>query len=113
MNTNSYAYTGKGLDFEQLAKILYTAHCAYCETLDGSYAHEPWTMAPERQKKWIRDGIRSYLREWVDGGELQPETLHESWISLKRREGWTYGLIRHPAAKEHPCMVSFKDRKSV
>ena len=34
---------------------------------------------------------------------------HEAWLAMKRADGWTYGPIKDPVKKEHPCFVPYAD----
>ena len=38
-----------------------------------------------------------------------PELLHEAWCSSKRRDGWTYGPVKDPERKTHPCLVPYEE----
>jgi hypothetical protein len=40
---------------------------------------------------------------------VQPEDSHNSWLAEKRRDGWVYGPVKNPKAKQHPCCVPYED----
>lgn len=40
-------------------------------------------------------------------GNFGPEASHISWMNQKVEEGWVYGPVKDPEAKQHPCMVPF------
>jgi hypothetical protein len=33
---------------------------------------------------------------------------YENWLKNKWGEGWVYGSVKSPEAKEHPCMVPYE-----
>lgn len=35
------------------------------------------------------------------------QNVHEVWAAGRMAEGWTYGLERNDAARQHPCLVSY------
>lgn len=89
---------------EHVAFVCHEANRAYCATLgDGSQA--PWMEAPEWQKESARAGVRGILEGRITG----PAQSHESWMAQKLAEGWTYGPVKDPALKEHPCLVPFAE----
>lgn len=50
----------------------------------------------------------------LDGGVLQltellAENAHDIWAVQRLKDGWKYGPRRDDAAKEHPCLVAYKD----
>jgi hypothetical protein len=40
--------------------------------------------------------------------ELLAKNTHEVWARQRMTEGWTYGLRRDDAKKEHPCLVPYE-----
>ena len=34
---------------------------------------------------------------------------HDAWMREKLDTGWTYGPIKDPVKKEHPCIVPYAD----
>lgn len=97
------AYTGpfRDEDIENIARICHEANRSYCETL-GDYSQPPWESAPDWQKDSARAGVRLHL-----AGDHGPEKSHESWMAQKVADGWTYGPVKDPAAKTHPCLVPY------
>ena len=39
--------------------------------------------------------------------DATPEDSHASWLAQKAADGWTYGRVKDPDAKRHPCMVPY------
>lgn len=89
---------------DQIAEVCHEVNRAYCEAL-GDQSQLPWSEAPEWQKSSARNGVELHI-ENPDAG---PEQSHESWLEQKRAEGWTYGPVKDPAKKEHPCFVRFNE----
>lgn len=38
---------------------------------------------------------------------MTPEESHLGWLEEKRKDGWRYGPVKDPSAKEHPCFVPY------
>lgn len=94
-------------DFVQttdIAQVVHEANRAYCTTL-GDDSQPPWAEAPDWQVTSALEGIEN-IRV---GAVQRPADSHESWLTHKTGEGWTYGPVKDPAKKEHPCMVPFAD----
>lgn len=36
------------------------------------------------------------------------EANRDSWLAVKRAEGWQYGHVKDPAKKLHPCFVPYE-----
>lgn len=89
---------------ERAARAAHAMNRAYCEAL-GDVSQPPWCEAPDWQKDSARQGARGIL----DGSIKTPEQSHESWLAEKVATGWTYGPIKNPEAKQHPCMVPYGD----
>lgn len=82
--------------------LCHEANRAYCEAL-GDTSQPAWADAPDWQKNSARTGVRLHL----DNPEAGPAASHESWFAEKVATGWTYGAVKDPEAKTHPCMVPF------
>lgn len=86
----------------QIAKVCHEANRAYCETI-GDNSQVPWDDAPEWQKQSAINGVNAFLN-----GEISlPWEAHERWVADKILDGWTYGPVKDPDKKEHPCMVPY------
>jgi len=84
-------------------------HCAeaahemnriYCEA-HGDMSQTHWSEAPDWQRTSAINGVSGAL-----SGNT-PEQLHESWLAEKAAAGWTYGPVKDPLKKEHPCFVPY------
>lgn len=88
---------------ERIARVAHEVNRAYCQAL-GDYTHLPWESAPEWQRVSARMGVDLHTM-----GDFGPEASHASWMRQKLDEGWSYGPVKDPQAKQHPCMVPFSD----
>ena len=89
---------------EACAEHSHNINRAYCIAL-GDTSQSAWTDAPDWQKDSARNGVRAVLT----GAATTPEQQHASWLAQKQREGWTYGPVKDPIAKTHPCFVPYAD----
>jgi RyR domain len=78
----------------------------YCLMLgDSSQVH--WDDAPQWQRDSALEGVRHALQD------PRPEASHQRWVDKKTAEGWSYGPIKDPDKKLHPCLVPFGDLSAV
>ena len=87
-----------------IAKTCHEVNRAYCAGL-GDHSHPAWEDAPEWQRQSAIQGVEFHLANPGAG----PADSHESWLAEKRRDGWTYGPVKDPAKKEHPCCVEYDE----
>jgi hypothetical protein len=86
----------------EIARVAYAANQAWCE-FNGDTSFGPWADAPEWQVETLLDGVVFHTLN-PDAG---PEASHNNWLVFKQEEGWTYGPVKDPEAKQHPCVVPF------
>lgn len=84
-----------------IARTCHEVNRAYCYAL-GDHSQPAWYDAPEWQRASARMGVDLHTM-----GNFGPESSHISWMRQKEAEGWVYGPIKDPEAKQHPCMVPF------
>lgn len=89
---------------EQLAQVCHETNRAYCQTI-GDFSQPSWEDAPEWQKKSAINGVQFHL----DHPEAQPVDSHTSWMKEKLDDGWSYGPVKDPVKKEHPCLVPYME----
>jgi len=87
---------------EEIARVAHEVNRAYCQAL-GDDSQVSWEDAPQWQKESALLGVKLHLEYPLSG----PEASHESWMNQKIAEGWTWGPIKYPEAKQHPCIVPF------
>jgi len=73
----------------------------YCLAI-GDASQAVWDLAPDWQRESALKGV-----DGVFAGN-GPGASHESWLAEKVEKGWTYGPVKDPEKKEHPCMVPFE-----
>ena len=86
----------------QLAKICHEANRAYCWSL-GDPSQPAWDMAPDWQIKSAVEGVMYHLLE----PNATPADSHQQWLALKLQDGWTYGPVKDPFIKTHPCIMHY------
>jgi hypothetical protein len=87
---------------EQIAQVCHEANRSYCLTL-GDDSQPPWSNAEDWQKTSAVNGVH-FLLHHPDAG---PEACHENWMKEKQAQGWVYGSVKQPDARQHPCLVSW------
>lgn len=85
------------------AIVAHEVNRAYCQSL-GDMSQVVWDEAPE----WQRSSSLMGALAVVDGAITNPGDAHRLWLEQKQSEGWTYGDVKDPEAKTHPCMVPFE-----
>jgi hypothetical protein len=88
---------------DRIARVCHEANRAYCQAL-GDHSQPSWDDAPPWQRESARMGVDLHC-----SGDFGPEASHISWMQQKLAEGWTYGPVKNPDAKEHPCMVPYAE----
>lgn len=89
------------MNSNDIARTCHEVNRAYCEAL-GDHSQPTWGDAPEWQRSSARMGVDLHTM-----GNFGPESSHISWMRQKEAEGWVYGPVKDPEAKQHPCMVPF------
>src|SRR5881409_1147449 len=92
------------LSVEETAQLAHELNRLYC-ALTGDRSQRPWEYAPEWQKASAIAGVGFHLERLSRGEIPSPAASHESWFEQKRMEGWSYGPIKDPEKKEHPCFL--------
>ena len=104
MKTTRRDFLKEDEKIEQIARVTHEANRAWCEAKED-FSQLSWDEAPEWQKDGARNGVRFHL----ENPGTTPERSHEEWREQKAREGWTYGEVKCPDRKIHPCMVSYNE----
>ena len=89
---------------QDIARVAYEVNRAYCQAL-GDISQLAWDDAPEWQKSSVLSGVSLHLYN----PDVGPEASHENWVAQKLAEGWVYGPVKNPDAKEHPCIVPYSE----
>lgn len=88
---------------DHIARVCHEVNRAYCQAL-GDDSQPTWEDAPGWQRESARMGVDLHL-----SGDFGPEASHVSWMKQKLEDGWTYGPVKAPDLKQHPCIVPFAD----
>lgn len=87
---------------ERIARVTHEVNRAYCASL-GDTSQAGWEEAPDWQRDSARNGVRMHLAN----PDATPADSHASWLAQKDAEGWTYGPVKDPETKRHPCFVPY------
>lgn len=94
---------GSYTDYE-LARI---AHCAV-RALQAAFGQE---VSARWEEYYEGDGWRGaalHIKTLREEGAT-PETAHNRWVAMRRREGWKYGPVKDPARKITPWLVDYQE----
>lgn len=89
---------------ERIARAAHELNRAYCQSISDD-SQPTWDDAPEWQRASAIAGVRFHLAN----PDATPAASHEAWLAVKRAEGWTYGPVKDPAAKTHPCFRPYEE----
>lgn len=95
-------------NIEQIARIAHETNRAYCASI-GDDSQPSWDAAPDWQKQSALNGVRFHLESHAKGETASPSASHDSWLEEKRADGWSYGPVKDPALKQHPCFVPYEE----
>lgn len=93
-------------DEERIAVVCHEANRAYCATL-GDLSQPEWQDAPGWAQDSAMSGVIFHLDALRKGEHKTPEESHRAWLAQKEAEGWTYGPVKNPETKEHPCFLPY------
>lgn len=96
------ASVGMQILIEAAARAAHEANRAWC-VAHGDHSQPAWEDAPT----WQTDSARAGVLGVIDGNG--PRESHASWTAHKVADGWTYGPVKDPEAKRHPCLVDYDD----
>lgn len=66
---------------------------------------KPW----EQKTNEERLSAVKFVQAYIEGRVTDPKTAHEIWMKVRQEEGWTFGTIKNPEAKESPYMVPYDE----
>lgn len=90
-----------------IARVCHEVNRAYCTSL-GDHSQPAWEDAPEWQRQSAITGVGFTL----SNPDAKPSDSHDSWLAEKRADGWKFGPVKNPEAKEHPCFVEYNELPS-
>lgn len=89
---------------ELIAQVAHEINQAYCEAL-GDTSQPAWDDAPDWQRDSAVNGVEFHLAN----PDASPSASHDNWLKQKLAEGWTYGEVKDPEKREHPCCVPYEE----
>lgn len=89
-------------DTQTVARICHEVNRAWC-AFNGDHSQPDWHSAPD----WQRDSAISGVEFHHANPEAGDSASHDEWSRVKLEDGWKYGPVKDPEAKEHPCLVPF------
>lgn len=92
------------MNSNQIAKVCHEVNRAYCLAV-GDNSQPAWESAPQWQRDSAINGVE-FIRQNPDA---LPSASHESWLKEKERDGWSYGPVKNPELKQHPCFVPYDE----
>lgn len=90
------------ITIEQIAKTAHEINAAFCLAY-GDDSQPTWDDAPEWQRKSAINGVKFHMQN----PDADPSSSHVNWLKEKIADGWTYGEVKDPIAKTHPCCVEY------
>lgn len=90
------------LKIEHIAMVCHEVNRAYCASL-GDQSQPVWKDAPE----WQRNSAVKGVEFLIDNPNANPADSHGSWLIQKKVDGWTWGPVKDPEKKEHPCFLPY------
>jgi len=87
-----------------IAKMCHEVNKSWCE-VNGDFTQKPWDKAPQWQKDSAIAGVEFRLNNL----DAPDSAQHDSWLETKIQDGWTYGEVKDPIAKTHPCILPYHE----
>jgi hypothetical protein len=91
------------INIEQIARVCHEANRAFCESI-GDMSQPSWADAPEWQKSSAINNVRFHLAN----PNAPASSSHDTWLKDKVENGWKYGPVKNPDAKEHPSITAYE-----
>jgi hypothetical protein len=89
-------------DTQTIARICHEVNRAWC-AFNGDHSQLDWHAAPDWQRESAVAGVEFHHAN----PEAGDSASHDEWSRHKLADGWKYGPVKDPEAKEHPCLVPF------
>jgi len=88
---------------DKICIVAYAANRAWC-IVNEDHSNPDWNEITDEKKANYRNGVKFHLI----GPVKDASASHENWMQDKKRNGWTYGLVKNGVKKTHPCMLQFE-----
>ena len=88
----------------RIAETCHELNRVFCLGMND-HSQVRWTDAPDWQRQSAFKGVLyHYQNPWST-----PADSHNSWLEEKLNTGWSYGEVKDPDKKTHPCIVPFEE----
>ena len=91
-------------DISGIAQVCHEANRRYCLTI-GDASQAPWEDAPA----WQRESAVKGVEFNIANPDAPASASHDSWLAVKRADGWKFGAVKDAEKKEHPCFVPYEE----
>jgi hypothetical protein len=92
-----------GYTAEEIARVVHEAARALQAVQGDPVPAPPWAEARPQMRATAVESVRRVM----DGAD--PEANHAQWCEQMTRDGWTWGVLKDPLARTHPCLVPYAD----
>jgi len=91
-------------NLSQIAEMCHEVNRLWCAQ-NGDQTQAPWILAP----LWQRESALAQVEFHIASPDAPDSATHESWLAEKIEAGWTYGDIKDPVKKTHPCLLPYHE----
>jgi hypothetical protein len=85
------------INLESIARVAHAANAAFNVAIGQTQL--PWEL--------VGEGVLRGVVAIAEGTVRTPGDSHAAWLRDHEAAGWTYGPVKDPEAKTHPCMLPF------
>ena len=71
----------------------------------GISVSEPWETLDRETRESAVTGVENI----INGTVKTPIESHDNWLEFKKEHGWSFGIIKDPVRKQHPCYVPYEE----
>ena len=103
MNNKKHLSIKAAIDTISISEACHEANRILCEAC----GHDPipsWSEAPD----WMIESTIDGVLFLIDNPDAKVNVIHDKWMSDKIKAGWSYGEVKDPEKKTHPCIVPFE-----
>lgn len=87
-----------------IAQMCHEVNRLWCMQ-NGDLTQTPWNEATQ----WQKDSAVSGVEFRLENPDAPDSSQHEAWLADKIEAGWTYGDVKDPVAKTHPCLLPYHE----
>src|ERR1700744_1789977 len=88
---------------EDIARVVHEANRAMQYVQNDAVPSPPW----DADSALVHDTCINLVRLVRMG--YSNEEIHQEWCDRLKDEGWTFGSVKNPQKKPHPCLVPYYD----